>query len=276
MHIWGPLAGVLLCKSVHQALTGAPWVESYSIVWRANLMGQPLCGSAADAGCEGREAMVMAWLSSVALLSWLPGFPPPAFPIAIFSLTSPWSLSAVNSSPCPGIVLQSLHSSFQLLCLLGDVCPCPGYDGFSNNCLILIPFTLPHINCFTLSLVFLFWPKQLPWYGGWTPASIPPPAKGRSSPTDILVSRPPLVSSSYRVFHSPICFFMVVRFSCLLSYGVLQALLCSWCIHGERCTPCPPTPPPSCSPPPPTMILIFKKHFWDGFWFWEIVWVGER
>ena len=56
----GLLAGVLLCKSVRQALTGAPWVESYSIVWRANLMGQPLCGSAADAGCEGREAMVMA------------------------------------------------------------------------------------------------------------------------------------------------------------------------------------------------------------------------
>ena len=32
-HIEGaPLAGVLLCRSVHQALKGAPWVGSYSVV----------------------------------------------------------------------------------------------------------------------------------------------------------------------------------------------------------------------------------------------------
>ena len=40
---------------------------------------------------------------------------------------------------------------------------------------------------------------------------------------------------------------------CLFSARVLHAFLClkvcSWCIHGERCTtPHPPTPPPSCSP----------------------------
>ena len=32
-HIDGvPLVGVLLCRSVHQALKGAPWVGSYSVV----------------------------------------------------------------------------------------------------------------------------------------------------------------------------------------------------------------------------------------------------
>ena len=45
--------------------------------------------------------------------------------------------------------------------------------------------------------------------------------------------------------------FLLVRYSCPLSAGVLHALLClkvySWCICGERCTPCPPTPLPSCS-----------------------------
>ena len=61
-------------------------------------------------------------------------------------------LSAVNSSPCPGIAPQSLHSCFQLLCLLGELCPCPGYCGYSNDCLILIPFTLPQISSFALSL----------------------------------------------------------------------------------------------------------------------------
>ena len=42
------------------------------------------------------------------------------------------------------------------------------------------------------------------------------------------------------------------RYSCLLSAGVLHALLClkvcSWSNSGERCTPHPPTPSPSCSP----------------------------
>ena len=46
--------------------------------------------------------------------------------------------------------------------------------------------------------------------------------------------------------------FPLVRYSCPLSAGVLHALLClkvySWCIHGETCIPCPPTPLPSCSP----------------------------
>ena len=40
-------------------------------------------------------------------------------------------------------------------------------------------------------------------------------------------------------------------YSCPLSASILHALLClkvySWCIRGERCIPCPPTPLPSCS-----------------------------
>ena len=36
-------------------------------------------------------------------------------------------LSAVNSSPRPGIAPQSLNSSSQLLCLPGNLCPCLGY-----------------------------------------------------------------------------------------------------------------------------------------------------
>ena len=58
-------------------------------------------------------------------------------------------LYTVNSSPCPGIPPAPLHSSSQLLWLLGDLRPCPGHiwlqQGLSG---------LPQISCFTLSLKY--------------------------------------------------------------------------------------------------------------------------
>ena len=46
-------------------------------------------------------------------------------------------LSAANSSPRVEIVPQSLHSSSQPLCLLGNLCPCPGciwlWQGLSDS-----------------------------------------------------------------------------------------------------------------------------------------------
>ena len=73
----------------------------------------------------------------------------------------------------------------------------------------------------------------------------------------------PLVPLSYRLLGGSIYSFPLVRYFCLLSAGVLHALLwlkaSSWCIHGERCTPRPPTPLPSCSLP--KYIWIFKKSY---------------
>ena len=64
----------------------------------------------------------------------------------------------------------------------------------------------------------------------------------------------PLVPLSYWVLCGSKYSLPLVRYSCLLSAGVLHALLClilySWCFHGERCTPHLPTPLPSCSPSP--------------------------
>ena len=93
--------------------------------------------------------------------------------------------------------------------------------------------------------MFLLWLRQLTWCGDQTPTSAPPPAKGRSSLTNSPVFPPgPLY---YWVLHWPIYTFLLVRSSCPLSAAVLHALLClkvcSWCIHGKRCTPRPPTPP---------------------------------
>ena len=127
------MPGVLLCCLVHQSLKGAPWVGSYSVVQCIrHLMGQPLYCLATNAGLWGqrghgdgstlrvtqqyRLASMAAWLSSTGIShhSLLPHIP---------SIC----LSAVNSSPLPGIAPQSLNSSSQPLCLLGDPSPCPGY-----------------------------------------------------------------------------------------------------------------------------------------------------
>ena len=89
-----------------------------------------------------RLASTAAWLSSTGIShhSLLPHVPS--------------CLPTVNSRPHPGIAPQSLCSSSQLLWLLGDPCPCPQVLVASAGivCVILIPFRLPQISCFTLSL----------------------------------------------------------------------------------------------------------------------------
>ena len=56
-----PPAGVLLGRSARQALKGAPWVGSYSVVQCVScMMGQPLYCSAADAGMWGER--LWRWL----------------------------------------------------------------------------------------------------------------------------------------------------------------------------------------------------------------------
>ena len=61
-------------------------------------------------------------------------------------------LSIVNSSPSLGIAPQSLNSNSQPLRLPGDLVPVRGVYGCGKDCLILLPFRLPQISCFTLSL----------------------------------------------------------------------------------------------------------------------------
>ena len=64
-----------------------------------------------------------------------------------------------------------------------------------------------------------------------------------------------------RVLCGSIYSFPLVRYSGLLSAGVLHAFLClklySWCIRGERCTLRPPTPLLSCSL---CLKFIFKSQ----------------
>ena len=86
------------------------------------------------------------------MLPWLPGFPPQAFPTMISSFTFPRSNSPVNSSPHSGISPQSLNSSSQLLPFQETHVPAQCIYGRGKDCLILVPFRLPQISCFGLSL----------------------------------------------------------------------------------------------------------------------------
>ena len=114
--------------------------------------------------------------------------------------------------------------------------------GCSQDCLSLIPFRLPQVSCFTLSLkCFSSDSDNCPDVGIGPLLQFPHPP--RAGPVLLTLLFPPLVPSSYRVLHGSIYSFPLVRYSCLLSTVVLNALLAlkvySWCIHGDKCTPCP-------------------------------------
>ena len=75
-------------------------------------MGQPLYCSAPDAGMWGERGCSdgfthYLWLSSIALLPCLPGFPPAAFPTTVSSLISPQSVSPQSTA---ALVLGLLHN----------------------------------------------------------------------------------------------------------------------------------------------------------------------
>ena len=128
------------------------------------------------------------------------------------------SLSAVNSSPRPGISPQSLNSSSQPLCHLG-------YVWLRQGCLILIPFRLPQMSCFTLSLkCFSSDSDNCPAVGIGPLLQFPHPP--RASPILLTLLFFPLAPSSSRVLRGSINSFPLVRSSCPLSAGVLHARLC--------------------------------------------------
>ena len=112
------LAGILLCRLACQALKGAPWVGSYSVVQCIrHLMGQPLYCSAANAGVWG-EFMVMVSppTGDSAILSSFHGclhwhFPPRSHPSHPFNPSlcsqqqpSPWDCSIIPKVQLPAAV----------------------------------------------------------------------------------------------------------------------------------------------------------------------------
>ena len=122
-------------------------------------------------------------------------------------------LSTVNSSPCPGIAPQSLNSTS---CTFPGTCiPVQGMYGCSKDFLILIPFRLPQICCFTLSLkCFSSDSEDCPAVGIRPLLQFPHPLRAVSVLLTLLFS--PLVSSSYRGLCGSIYSFPLVRDFCPL------------------------------------------------------------
>ena len=188
-------------------------------------MGQPLYCSTASAGLlwergeaptmvmapppcvtqQYRLASMAAWLSSkgISQHDLLPHIPSV-------------HLSTVNSSPLPSIAPQSLNSSSQPLCHLGYV--------WLQQGLILIPFRLPQISCFTHSLkCFSSNSDNYPVVG------IRPllqfPHLPRTGPVLVTLLFFPLLPSYCQVLLASIYSFPLIRNLCPLSAGVLHAFL---------------------------------------------------
>ena len=107
-------------------------------------------------------------------------------------------LFAVNSSLRPVIAPQSLNYCSQPLHLPGDLIPVGVMYGGDKDFLILIPFRLPQISCFTPSLkCFSFDSDSCPDVGDWTPGSVPHPQ--RAGPVLLTLLFFPLAPSSYAV-----------------------------------------------------------------------------
>ena len=178
------------------------------------------------------------WLPSIDIS---PPWSPPSHPLDV-SLGSQQQPSHWDCSRIPKLQLPAAT-------------PSRGPASLSRVCMAVsrtvwfIPFRLPQISCFTLSLKCLSCDSD-----NCPTVRIRPllqfPHLLRVDPVLLILMFFPLVSRFYQVLLDCIYSFPLARYSCLLSAGVLHALLClklySWCICGERCTPCPPTPPPSC------------------------------
>ena len=102
-------------RSEHEALKGAPWVGSWSSWVYQTLSGPASLLLGAPAGMRGErcfgDGSIPYLISSIALLPWLPGLPPGAFPTTASSLTSSWPVSPQPTAAFALIAPQPLSSS---------------------------------------------------------------------------------------------------------------------------------------------------------------------
>ena len=152
------------------------------------------------------------------MLPWLPGFPPQAFPTTIPSLTSPLSISPQSPTTITLGLLHNPYTPAPSRCTFqGTSIPVWGMYGSGKDCLILIPFTLPQISCFTLSLKCFSSRSDNSQMWGLDPCFSSSTVRGQVLLT-LLFS--PLVPLSYRVLHGSIYIFFLLS-------GTRSAL--RWC-----------------------------------------------
>ena len=135
---------------------------------------------------------------------------PPLHPL------NPSLQSQRQPSPCDCSTIP--NSSSQALPLPGDQHSCLVCVWLCKDCLILIPFRLPQISCFTLNLKYFSSDSDNCPDVGIGPLLVPPPAKGRSSRTNT-----PVFPPSSLFLPSFVWFYVFFSASQLLSSAL------SWC-----------------------------------------------
>ena len=163
-------------------------------------MGQPLYCSAADAGVCGERgyddsSIPYPWLSNIALLPWLPGFPPQVFPATVSSLISPQSVSSPSYPLNPSLHSQQQPSPWGCSTIpklqLPAAAPSRVPVFLSGVCMAAARTVcfLFHLGCHrsavslsALNVSPLIQTIAPMW--GLDPCFSPPPTEGRSSPTN--------------------------------------------------------------------------------------------
>ena len=190
----------------------------------------------------------LAWLSSVALLPWLPDFPPSAFSTTISSLTSPQSVSLQSTAT---LTLGLLHNSLTpapSCCPFHETSvPVRGMYG-GKDCLILIPCWLPQISCFALSLKCSPLTQTVAPLWGSDPL-LQSPHPPRAGPVLLTLRFPP--SSFVLPSFAWVCTLFPAGQVFLSLWAGVSYAPCVWrCapdVSVERGAPRPPPPPQSCS-----------------------------
>ena len=188
------------------------------------------------------------WLSSSTMPPpWLPGFPPKTFPATLSSSSSPQAISLWSTAVLVLELLSNLYSPSPVTMHSGGrASPSRVCRAMAQVvCVILTPFRWLQITFPVQQPQMLpFCPNQLPWCGDLNPGSTPQPPRYRLVLFTIFLCFPSFLHSTK--FCVDLC--IPFRWSGTPASSQLIALqdllhvkMYSWCIHGERCTPLPPT-----------------------------------
>ena len=138
------------------------------------------------------------------------------FPTKISSLTPPQSVSPQSTAALALGLLHNPYTPAPSCCAIqGTSIPVWGMYGCGKNRLILIPFRLPQISCFTLRLKHFSSDSDNCPDVGMGPL-LQFPHQPRAGPVLLTLLFLPLVPTSYQALHGSIYSFPLVRYSCQL------------------------------------------------------------
>ena len=254
----------LLCCLEQQALKGTPLAgvlphcSAQSGTQRATLSRVFLYWSAAGAGVWGWERL-QCWLHPLhvaqqyCLASMTAQLSSKGIPHWSLLPPSPQAVSSQSTANlAPGLLSNPYAPAPSLWVFQGTCVPCPGCGKVclcSSHSIQTVTGELLHSP---MAHMLPLHPKCLPQCGDLTPTSVPPAHGCRFSPAHSLLSPSFLhpTELSMSLYSFPVSGTLVCSqlMFCKISY--IWRFIYSWCICGERCTPCLPTLLPYCLSPP--------------------------